>query len=216
MTDMTRREFLTASAAVVAVSTIAEALPLATVKGLTFDEALDQLHKSHRYIQRTGWDQKHLACRFFGDLLVFDKRDRFMVSSLEELTEQDEAAVDWRLIERGELDVKGDFQNMTYAEAGMWLAGNNGYIQRAGWGTQHVAHVDTGVTSDGRPISILELRNCYQESKKWEMCDYPVDVASQDWRTMSIQETQPRVSPDWMHADWNYRSHIHGLPYVVL
>ena len=43
------------------------------------------------------------------------------------------------------------------------------------------------------------------------------DSAAADWRTVSIQDTQPRlIGPDWLHADWNYHSHIHGLPYVVL
>ncbi len=51
---------------------------------------------------------------------------------------------------------------MNYAEAGTWLAaGNCGYVQRTGWGTRHIARCDAGIQEGGKPVMILELRQCY-------------------------------------------------------
>ena len=79
---------------------------------------------------------------------------------------------------------------MTYGEALMCV--QTSYIQRAEWGTRHLALMATAPS--GHLIS--EYRHCYNEHAPWP--DRETDVAADDWRTMSIQETQPQViGSDW-------------------
>jgi hypothetical protein len=200
---ITRRELLGSAAVAVAGSRIAlPADSAAEPKGLTFVEALYELRKKHRYIQRPHWGQRHVAWlrhteyidTFYGAKpggFIYQVRDSFM-KPCENIfiNREDKIANDWRLIESGEIKVTGEFDGMTLENA--LVALSQGYcIQRAGWGARHDSPIDIN-------CKIMMLNPLVEATGTPYATASEEDRAAWDWRTVTQVELRNADQNEWL------------------